>query len=100
MKSVTIVNESELLMTIIEKLKKIEPIVRHCTNGYNADIIKEAIALFEEQESSLEKAVTDWKPGERLVTDSGKPIEIVPYASEVTIESSEGEEPTTTSESD
>ena len=30
-------------MTIIEKLEQIEPNVRRTMNGYNADIIKEAI---------------------------------------------------------
>jgi hypothetical protein len=30
-------------MTIIEKLQQIEPNVRRTMNGYNADIIKEAI---------------------------------------------------------
>jgi hypothetical protein len=30
-------------MTIIEKLQQIEPIVRRSMNGYNADVIREAI---------------------------------------------------------
>jgi hypothetical protein len=43
-------------MTIIEKLQQIEPNVRRTMNGYNADIIKEAIEELKKLRVSIDRS--------------------------------------------
>jgi len=56
-------------MTIVEKLKRIEPVVRSCTNGYNADIILEAIQTIEAFENP--EVGANWLPGKELLVSEG-----------------------------
>ena len=43
-------------MTIIEKLEQIEPIVRRSMNGYNADVIREAIKELKKLQVTINKS--------------------------------------------
>ena len=45
-------------MTIIEKLQQIEPNVRRTMNGYNADIIKEAIEELKKLQVTINRSDT------------------------------------------
>jgi len=44
------------MMTIIEKLEQIEPIVRRSMNGYNADVIREAIKELKKLQVTINKS--------------------------------------------
>ena len=45
-------------MTIIEKLEQIEPNVRRTMNGYNADVIKEAIEELKKIQVTINRSDT------------------------------------------